>query len=230
MLSARNSQVLILLFVAMVVGVSAVNGQKQVDRTVAVVSDRFGASELITFSDVRWQLALEPTSRVENANDDEFERALETVINQRLYVIEANRLPLGTPTSAEIAAEIRDLVRQFPNIAEFERRLKLVGFESVGDDDFERLMVERIKIKRYIDFRFRSFAVVRADEEERYFTEMFLPDFKRRFPNAPEPSLDESRAAINRILVERQVAGNIESFLDEAKRNADIIILDDDRF
>lgn len=222
-----NSQAVPLIFavgIALLAG-SAVFGQKTVDRTLAVVGDNSGRPELVTYSDVLWQIALEGSSSLAPPADEEVARALETVIRQRLFVLEANRLPQAPPTEAEIKSEIKDLLSQFPSTLEFEARLRSVGFESVKDPDFERLMTERVRIKKYIDFRFRSFVVVTPDDERKYFNEVLLPDFKRRFPGSPEPTFIERREQINKLLVERGVAQSIEAFIDEAERTAEIVYL-----
>lgn len=199
-----------------------------VDRTLAVVSDASGAPQLITYSDVLWQLALEPDTPISPPSREDVSRTVELLVKQRLFALEANRLPQSPPTEAEIAAEIRDVLSQFASPEAFEARLRKVGFESVADDDFERLMGERVRTKKYIDFRFRAFVVVTPEDEEKFFKETILPEFKRRFPNATEPLLAERRAQINKILVERSVAESIEAFLDEAERGAEIIYLDID--
>ncbi len=194
---------------------------------MVVISDRAGSTELITYSDVLWQLALEPGVGIDPPSEGDIERALDTVIKQRLFAIEAGRLPQPSPTRTELNAEIRDILDRFGDASAFEARLRRVGFDSVRDENFERLISERIRIKRYIDFRFRSFVVVTPEDEERYFRDTFLPDFRRRFPGAAEPSLAERRAEINRILIERSVAESIEAYIDEAERTNDIVYLDE---
>lgn len=211
----------------LVIGGSSASAQKVVDRTLAIVSDNSGRPELITYSDILWQMALEAGTDLRNPNKDDVTRVLETVVRQRLFILEANRLPQAPPTEAEINAELRDVLEQFPTVQEFESRLRAVGFDSVKDANFERLMTERVKIKKYINFRFRSFVVITPEDEERYLNEVVIPEFRRRFPNAAEPKLADQRARINSILVERSVAQSIEAFFDEAERNTEIIYLND---
>ncbi|MBC7901726.1 MAG: hypothetical protein H7070_16925, partial [Saprospiraceae bacterium] len=38
-------------------------------------------------------------------------------------------------------------------------------------------------------------------------------------------AIDEKRAEINRLLAEEKVAANIETFLDEAKRRVEVVVL-----
>lgn len=206
----------------------SLRAQTVVDRTLAVVGDNSGAPQLITYSDVLWQLALEPETRIDPPSKEDVTRALELLVKQRLFALEANRLPQAPPTEAEINSEIRDVLSQFTSAAAFEERLRKVGFDSVSDENFERLMTERVRIKKYIDFRFRAFVVVTPEDEEKYFNQNVIPEFRRRFPNATQPILAERRAQINKLLIERSVAESIEAFLDEAERTAEIIYLNID--
>lgn len=200
------------------------HAQETVDKTVATVSDGV-RTELITYSDLVWQLALQPNTAIAPPNSEDLNRALQLIINQRLFALEAQRLPRLAPTEAEIAEKIKDVLAVFPSTAEFERRLKQVGFDSIRDDNFERIMAQRVAIDKYLEFRFRSFAVITPEDEAKYYRETFVPEFRRRFPGLLTPNLDEKRAEIRRTLIEDIVANNIEEFLDDAKRRAEIIVL-----
>jgi len=204
----------------------AVPGQKTVDRSVATISDGV-RTELITYSDLLWQLALQPGTPIDPPSKDDLQRALQTLINQRLFALEAERIPRNAPTDQEIASKISDLLSHFPSPAEFERRLNRVGFTSVKDDNFERIIAERVAIDKYIDFRFRSFVVITPADEEKYYRDTYVPDFRKRFPGVVVPSLDSKRAEIQNTLTENRVADQIETFLDEAKRRVQVVILSD---
>lgn len=208
----------------MIIGSADAQTKLVVDKTVATVSDGL-RTELITLSDVRWQLALQPNTPISPESSDDLNRALQVLINQRIFILEAERLPRNSPTSAEIQAEISRLIGLFPSSAEFERRLRSVGFESVKDDNFERHISQRIVIEKYLDFRFRSFIVNTPEEQSSYYTETFVPDFRRRLPGFVVPSLENAREQINVQLTETKVAANIEGFLDDAKRRVEIVIL-----
>ena len=212
------------LCVAVVTVCSVGAAQEIVDKTVATINDGV-RTELITYSDLKWQLALQPNAPLDPPRSDDLNRALQTLINQRLFALEAERLPRLAPTDNEIADEITKTLGFFPSTAAFETRLKQVGFESVKDDNFERIIAQRVAINNYIDFRFRSFVVVTPDEQSRYYRDVFAPDFRTRFPGLLMPTLDEKREAIAAILTEERVAARIESFLDEAKRRVEINIL-----
>jgi hypothetical protein len=208
----------------MVLAAAPVAGQKVVDKTVATVSDGV-RTELITYSDLLWQLALQPSADVTKPTSEELKQALEVLIDQRLFALEAERLPRTPPTKQEIGAAIRELVSHFATAAEFERRLRAVGFKSVDDENFVAIVRQRVAIEKYLDFRFRSFIVITAEDEAKYYRDVFVPTFHRRNPGVMVPTLNSKRLEINRELTEQRIADQMETFLDEAKRRAEIVIL-----
>jgi len=198
--------------------------QTVVDKTVATVGDGIGVPELITYSDLLWQLALQPRVSLLPPTSEDLNRALQILINQRLFALEAERVP-RTPTQVEIDDEIKRVLASFPSTAEFEKRLRIVGFDSIKDDNFQRMMGQRVAIDKYVDFRFRSFAVITLEDEAKYYREVFVPEFRRKSPGLLAPTLDEKREQIRNFLTEEKVASDIEKFLDDAKSRAEIIVL-----
>lgn len=198
--------------------------QDVVDKTVATVTDGL-KTELITYSDLRWQLALQPNVTLNPASSEDLNRALQLLINQRIFALEAERIPRAAPTEKEISDKIAEILSYFPNTAEFEKRLNIVGFSSVKDDNFERIIAERVAIDKYLDFRFRAFIVITAEDENKYYRDTFVPEFTRRFQGVIVPAIEEKRLEINRILTDERVATNIETFVDEAKRRVEVVTL-----
>lgn len=202
-----------------------VEAQTIVDKTVATVGDGVGTPELITYSDLLWQLALQPNVPLDQPTSEDLNRALQLQINQRLFALEAKRLPSGEVTDEEIDRKIKDVLAIFPSTVEFERRLRLVGFDSVRDENFLEMMRQRVAIEKYLDFRFRSFIVVTEEDEMKYFREVYTPEFRRRYPDRLLPAFEEVRTQVNQALTEDRIALEIERFLDESKRRAEIVTL-----
>ncbi|MGB2750980.1 MAG: hypothetical protein WBC19_02905 [Pyrinomonadaceae bacterium] len=228
MMSSLKRLIFLSLLTAVLAGVSGnntqVNAQEIVDKTVAVLSDGT-RTELITYSDIVWQLALQPGTMLDKPRSEDLNQSLQLLINQRLFALEAERLPRTAPSDKEIADKITATLGYFPSPAVFEERLKKVGFESIKDDNFERLISQRVAIEKYVDFRFGSFVVVTPDDEAKYYSGTFVPEFRRRSPGLVVPTLEEKRTEIHDILVRSKVAVNIEAFLDEAKRRVVIEVL-----
>jgi hypothetical protein len=198
--------------------------QKLVDKTVATVSDGV-RTELITLSDLRWQLALQPGVNLRPISNDDLKAVLKTVVDQRIFALEAKRLPRDAATEKEIADKIKEIMGYFPTAAAFEQRLRDVGFTSVSDDNFERIIADRIAIDKYLEFRFRSFIVITAADESKFYRENFVPTFRRQFPGLLTPTLEEKRTQIREQLIEDKVAADIETFLEGAKQRVTVTYL-----
>lgn len=212
------------LVTMLLLAIITARGQDVVDKTVAVLSDGV-RTELITYSDILWQMALQPATQLVPPRSEDLNQALQILINQRLFALEAQRLPKNGATDKEIADKINETLSYFPSPAVFEERLKQVGFTSIKDENFQRLMAQRLAIDKYVAFRFESFVVVTADEERRHYRDVFVPDFRRRSPGLLVPTFDEKKKEIRETLVRQKVAASIERFLDEAKQRVEIEIL-----
>jgi hypothetical protein len=195
-----------------------------VDKTVAIVSDGF-QTEVITLSDLRWQLALQPGTNLTPASSEDLNAALRRLIDQRIFALEAKRLPRNPASEKEVSEEIKLIISRFPTAGQFEARLREVGFSSVSDENFQRIIADRIAIEKYLAFRFRSFIVVTTKDEETYYREVFAPDFRRRYPGLLMPTLEEKRAEIRSILVELRVEADMQAFLDNAKQRLSVVII-----
>ncbi len=200
------------------------SAQNMVDKTVATVSDGV-RTELITYSDLKWQLALQPGVSLSPLRSEDLNGALTILVNQRIFALEAERMPRPAPTDAEIEAEIKRVLDRFATTADFVRRLQAVGFDSIKDDNFQRMIGKRVAIEKYIDFRFRSFIVNTPEEEGRYFNNVWAPEFRSKFQGLLMPTLEEKRSEIDKLLTESKVLTDIEAFLDDAKRRVEIVVL-----
>ncbi|HYP50456.1 MAG TPA: hypothetical protein VEQ34_05900, partial [Pyrinomonadaceae bacterium] len=56
--------------------------QRIVDKTVATISDGVSSSELITYSDLLWQLALDPSAPLNPPSSDDLNKILQLIIDQ----------------------------------------------------------------------------------------------------------------------------------------------------
>jgi hypothetical protein len=198
---------------------------KVVDKMVATVSNGTARPELITYSDVLWQIALEPRASVENPSSADLNSALQRLIDIKLIEQEAGKLPTNVPSEQEVEDEIKRIVSFFPSAEAFQRRLNVVGFTSTGDDNFRALVGARVSINKYLDFRFRSFVVVTPKEEEDYYNSVFLPRFRQQNPGKIVPTLEQVRAEINRELTEDKIESDLSRFLESARERAEIVIL-----
>ena len=73
--------------------------QQVIDKMVATVNGGV-RTELITYSDLMWQLALQPDTPLDNPRSDQLNSALHLLIDQRLILQEAAKLPTIVPTTS----------------------------------------------------------------------------------------------------------------------------------
>lgn len=197
---------------------------KVVDKMVATVNNG-SRTDLITYSDVMWQIALEPNTSVDNPKSEDLNRALQRLIDLKLIEQEAKKLPTLVPSEKEIDAERDRIIGFFSSATEFQRRLNIVGFSSTSDDNFRALISARVSIEKYLDFRFRSFVVITPKEENDFYESVFLPRFRQQNPGRIVPTLEESRAEINKELTENKIAADLDKFLESARERAEIVTL-----
>jgi hypothetical protein len=195
--------------------------QQVVDRMVATVNA--GArTELITYSDLMWQLALQPSTQLDNPTSEELNHALRLLIDQRLILQEAEKLPTITPTSREISDARAELARNFPSEPAFRERLQRVGLTS---DKLDEIIEQRLKMEKYLDFRFRNFVVISQKEIADYYRDVYVRRFQQRSPGRIVPTLEQARDEIEKTLMEAKIESDTDAFLDTARERAEIVML-----
>jgi hypothetical protein len=179
-------------------------------------------TDLITYSDLLWQLALQPATVLDNPSSAELNRALRLLIDQRLILQEAEKLPTIVPTQKEISDARDELARNFASVPEFQQRLQRVGMTS---EKLDEIIEQRLKMEKYLDFRFRNFVVINQKEIADYYNQIYVPRLKARFPGRIVPSLEQARAEIERTLTESKIESDTDAFLDTIRERAEIVIL-----
>jgi len=198
-----------------------VAGQRVVDKMVATVNAGV-KTELITYSDLLWQLALQPNSPLDNPSSADLNQALRLLIDQRLILQEAEKLPSIAPTPKEISDARDELARQFSSQTEFQQRLLRVGLNS---EKLDEIIEQRLKMEKYLDFRFRSFVVISQSEIAEYYRDVFVPRLRARAPGQIVPTLEEARVQIEKTLTESKIESDTDAFLDTARERAEIVML-----
>ena len=192
-------------------------GAEVVDRMIATVN-----GQLITYTDLLWQLALEPGTPLDRPRAEDLRRVLETVIDQRIVYHEAEKLPHIHADDKEVEPALAELVRRFPSQTEFQRRVAGVGLTS---GQLREIVRERVEIEKYVNFRFRSFTVVTPQEAEVYYRDVYVPRRRRQSPGAIVPALKDVYKEIEGTMIEDKVASDLAKFFDEVRNTADIEII-----
>ena len=214
-----------LLLTAVCLLPSTIHAQEVVDKMVATVNAGVQSdckSCLITYSDLLWQLALQPDTPLDNPTSEALNSALRLVEDQRLILQEAEKLPAIAPKPDEIAKARDYYVSKFASQAALQERMRRVGLTS---EKFEEIVEQRVRTEKYLDFRFRNFIVITRKEIEDYYRDDFVADYRRRFSGRIVPTLEEARLGIEQTLTEGKIETAIDNFLDLARDHAEIVVL-----
>ena len=210
-----------IVFFAVLIFAGSCPAQRVVDKMVATVNAGV-RTDLITYSDLMWQLALQPATPLDNPTSQDLNRALRLLIDQRLILQEAEKIPTIVPTSKEISDARDELARNFPSPLEFQQRLQRVGLIT---EKLDEIIEQRLKMEKYLDFRFRNFVVISQKELADYHRDVYVARFRAQFPGRIVPALEQVRAEIEKTLTEAKIASEIDAFLDTARERAEIVML-----
>ena len=229
--SIFNFQFPFLLFVLIVLLVTLspeARAQTVADKTVATVTNGARANpDLITYSDLVWQLALEPNHPFnDHPSSKDLNQALKTVEDQLLILQEARKLPLAQTPEAQ--KEFEDTVIQRRNelaqlfgVRALAERMAQVGLTS---EHLNAILRDRLTIERYLDFRFRAFVLVSAQEISDRYEKIYRPLRNR---GKLVPTLEQARDSIERELTEEKIAEQIGKFVDDLREQpgTEIVVL-----
>jgi hypothetical protein len=197
------------------------SAQQVVDKMVATVNAGV-RTDLITYSDLMWQLALQPHTVLDNPSSEDLNRALRLLVDQRLILQEAEKMPTIVPTPKEVSDARDELARSFASPLEFQQRLQRVGLTS---EKFDEIVEQRLKMEKYLDFRFRNFVVISQKEIADYYRDVYTPRVKARLPGRIVPPLEQVRDEIEKTLMEAKIESDTDAFLDTARERAEVVML-----
>jgi hypothetical protein len=213
--------ILILLPLSVFISPQPCSAQQVVDKMVATVNAGV-RTDLVTYSDLMWQLALQPNTVLDNPTSEDLNRALRLLIDQRLILQEAEKIPTIVPTPKEVSDARDELARQFASPLEFQQRLQRVGLIT---EKLDEIIEQRLKMEKYLDFRFRNFVVISQNEIADYYRDVYVPRLKARSPGRIIPPLEKVRADIETTLMEAKIESEMDAFLDTARERAEIVVL-----
>lgn len=206
----------LLLLTAHCALLTAVRAQTVADKMVASITNGARATpDLITYSDLVWQLALEPdTPFSDKPSSDQLNKALHTLEDQLLILQEARKLPVADTTAAQ--QEFEDLVKKrrdelaqaFGSRARLEERMTRVGLST---EQLDAILRDRVTIEKYLDFRFRAFVLISQKEITDRYNQETAP---LRNSGRIVPTPDQVRNRIEHDLTEEKIASEIDTFVD----------------
>jgi hypothetical protein len=208
---------------------SEATAQVTPDKIVASVTNGSPATpDVITYSDLVWQLALEPgRPSPTRPSSEELKQVLDTLVQQTLVLQEAKKLPLAQTPDAQkefddqVQERLRELIELFGSRPRLEERMKQVGLTS---EQLDQIIRDRLTMDRYIDFRFRAFAVV----SEKEITDRYESEARRlRGSGQIVPSLAQARDKIEHDLTEEKIGEEIDKFIDRLREQpgTEVVVL-----
>jgi len=198
---------------------SSASAQSVPDKMVATVTNGSRATpDLITYSDLVWQLALEPGRPVpDHPSSADLNHALRLLEDQLLILQEARKLP-SADTAEGIAARDKEvdvrrneLAQVFGGAQRLQERMARVGLTS---EQLDLILRDRVMVDQYLDFRFRAFTIVTEKEIQDRYNQTYA-----RLKNSGRivPTLEEVRSRIKDELTEQKIETDIDKFVDNLR-------------
>ena len=185
-----------------------------------VVVDRVAArieNDVITLSDIRELAAYQRLAGREPAAESELLRDL---IDQWIVANDAAAARFPGPPQAQVDAEFEALRNQVGPPEKFAARLREL---KLTEADVRRLVSKQIFLDAYLERKFRAVARVQPGDVERYYRDEFTAQLQRR--NQAVPPLDDVRDSITELLLERDITRRAQQWIDQARAQLDIEIL-----
>ena len=198
---------------------SSATAQTIADKTVASVTNGARATpDLITYSDLVWQLALEPERALADPpSSKDLNEALKTLEDQLLIVQEARKLPIAETAEGQkdfekaVTDMLSDLVQRFHGRERLQERMARVGLTS---EQLDVILRDRVTIERYLDFRFRAFAIASPKEVSDRYQKLYGA---ARNSGKIVPTLDEARDRLEEEVKNEKIAVEIDNFVDSLR-------------
>jgi hypothetical protein len=208
-----------LLLTAVCLLPTSARAQAVADKMVASVTNGSRATpEVITYSDLVWQLALEPDRPLaEKPSSRDLNQALRRLQDQVLILQEARKLPLADTESAReefdkaVSQKLAELAQEFGSRTKLEERMTRVGLTS---SRLDAILRDRVTVEKYLDFRFRAFVLI----SEKEIVDQYNQEYSRqRNSGRIVPTLEQVRRRIEHDLTELKIASEIDSFIDSLR-------------
>jgi hypothetical protein len=207
----------------------SVPGQTVADRMVASVTNGARANpDLISYSDLVWQLAIEPNRPLaDKPSSEDLNHALHLLEDQVLILQEARKLPIANTDRARqefeaaVAQKLKELVQAFGSAALLQERMSRVGLTSA---QLDAILRDRVAVEKYLDFRFRAFVLISPKE----IADRYNQDFARlRNSGRIVPTLEQAHGQIEQTLTEEKIAAEIDTFVDNLREQTgtEIVII-----
>lgn len=181
-----------------------------IDRIAAIVND-----DVITRSELDsvQQLGLHVSGLPDEPN------VLEERIDHHLVLQQLQKQPPFTISPDLYQQTIDSYVQKYGGTEEFLTFLNSIGMNY---QDFEKELREQLTIDAFIGLRFRPFVNVSLDEAEKYYTEVYKPEFEKQGKEPPAFAI--AFDAVQTEIIESQVQVQTRKWLQDLRQTAVITV------
>lgn len=213
--SIRRSRVKLALYVFCL---SMLVEAKVLDR-IAIVVNRAVITESQVDEEVRVTLFLNREPVTEERQTKKL--AADRLIQQLLVRHEMDLSQYPLPSTDQVSALLKELQQQFGGAQLFRRALASYGLTEAILSDHLRFQLIMLK---FVDFRFRPDVEISESDIRSYYAEE-LSKWNQSHTTAA-PGLEQSRASIEKTLSDQRVDYALSSWLEQARRDANVVFLD----
>lgn len=189
-----------------------------IDRIIATVN-----GHVILQSD--WDEALCYEALLTNRELAQFTRddrraVLDRLVDQELLREQINSADFNHATDTEVAAQVSDARKQYPQAASDEAWRALLAQYHLTEKDLVAHVRQQIDLMRLIDARLRPTVQIDSKSIEAYYRDQFVPKLKQA--GASEVSLADVSAKIRELLTEEKVSELLVSWLQNLRSEGQV--------
>ena len=202
----------------LMLAVAALTGRAEiVDRIAASV-----AGQVVTLSDIRRQIRI--VAFLEKSPPDFSEANLRRVasllVDQAIISREAELSRYAAPSFPEIEVALDE----FATTLGVDKQKMFASALEYGfsEQEMRDQAAWRLTLVRFIDYRFRPSVLIGEEDIERYYSEVFAPQFRQRTPGVEPPPASTLRARIIEILNTQLATGASQLWLEQTRKQTRI--------
>lgn len=189
----------------------------------AEIVDRIAVSvgnQVITESQILEEIRVAAflSHEVPEVNAEQKRKAAERLIEQTLIRrdMEFSHYPAALASEAEKAEQ--QIRSAYPSPVEFKQEIEKY---KIAEEDLRHHLQWQLTLLRFIEYRFKPSIQVPEVDIKRYY-ERKLGEWRQQGVEEP-PSLDESRADIEKILTQERVDQAVDRWLGDARTQVEIL-------
>ncbi len=188
--------------------------QQVVDRIIARIGE-----DILMLSELRELRSFQQLVEGRSAGRQEL---FEQLVRQWIVVSEAEAANFPRPEQQQVKAAFAQLAGSFGSPEAWRARLRDTGLTEAAA---RRLLERQLYVANYLDYKFRPAITIEENEIEMYYEQEFIPQMRAR--NQQLPPAEDVREQIRELLVQREISRRASRWLEEARGQVKLEILDE---